>query len=166
MKKTIMHPELGEIIYEESSWTGKKTICVGGVTLEKLKKDIYTWEHDGQNRQAILRGNMLTGATLKVDDEEIVLQEKPTALESVLSFLPFLLILTWGNNTYLCSIFPVVGGAIGGALGGLGLVITMQKIRGKRPLMKVLIALLATLITFAVGAVLGFALVLALTRQG
>ena len=162
MKQTIKHPVMGEITYEESLWSGKKTISIHGTVLQKVKKDTYCWDHDGQQRQVILRGNVLTGATLIMDDEEIVLSPKPTLLDWLLSFLPFGIIMVWGNNPYLCSIIPVAGGAIGGALGGAGLVITMLKVREKRGVKKVLIALLATLITFVIGAVLGFGLVLAL----
>lgn len=162
MKQTIKHYALGEIIYEENIWSGKKTICIDGVMLQKVKKDTYSWDHDGQQRQVILRGSVVTGATMTVDGEEIILVPKPAVLDWLLSFLPFAIIMVWGNNTYLCSLIPVAGGAIGGALGGAGLVITMLKVREKRGVKKVLIALLATLITFAVGAVLGFVLALAL----
>ena len=70
--------------------------------------------------------------------------------------------LLWGNNPRLCSIVPVVGGAIGGALGGAGMVITMLLVRDKKGLGKVLTGLLIALATLAIGAVLGFAIVLAM----
>ena len=162
MKKTIQHPVFGEIIYEEGLWSGKKTISIHGVMLQKVNKDTYCWDHDGQQHRVTLRGNMLTGSSMIVDSEEYVISPKPTLFDWLLSFLPFGIIMIWGNNPLLCSIIPVAGGAIGGALGGAGLVITMLKIREKRGIKKVLIALLATLITFAVGAALGFGLVLAL----
>lgn len=162
MKQMIKHSALGEIVYEENIWSGKKTICIDGVRLQKVKKDTYSWDRDEQQRQVILRGSVITGVTMTVDGEEIILVPKPAVLDWLLSFLPFAIIMVWGNNTYLCNLIPVAGGAIGGALGGVALVITMLKIREKRGVMKVLVALLATLLTFVVGAVLGFVLALAL----
>lgn len=161
MKKTIMHQTYGEIVYEEGIWSGKKTITINGTALQKAKKNVYMLA-DEENVQVTLRGSVLTGASLNIRGEEICVFAKPAWYDWLLSFLPLALIMIWGNSISLCSIIPVVGGAIGGALGGVGLVVTMFLIREKGIVHKLLTALLATLITFAAGAALGYLIVFAL----
>ena len=105
-----------------------------------------------------MKGNVLTGVCLNIGGEDIWIVPKAGALDWVLSALPFALIMLWGNNPQLCSLIPVVGGAIGGA----GVIITMLSVRDKKGFGKVLTGLLIALATFAIGAVLGFVIVLAM----
>ena len=162
MKKIIQHPLYGEITYEESLWSGKKALAVNGTPLQKVGKDTYTLSFGEMNTLVVLKGNALNGACLRIGGEEVWVVPKAAPLDWVLSVLPFMLMLLWGNNPRLCSIVPVVGGAIGGALGGAGMVITMLLVRDKKGLGKVLTGLLIALATLAIGAVLGFAIVLAM----
>ena len=39
MKKSIIHPSYGEIVYEEGIWSGKKSISINGTPLQKVKKN-------------------------------------------------------------------------------------------------------------------------------
>ena len=41
MKSVIAHPVYGEIVYEESFWTGKKSIKIDGNQLIKLGKKVF-----------------------------------------------------------------------------------------------------------------------------
>ena len=162
MKKIMQHPVYGEIVYEESLWTGRKTLSVNGTVLQKVSKDTYSIPLEDESTRGILKGNVLTGVCLNIFDKEIWVVSKAAWLDWVLSALPFMVIMLWGNNPRLCSIFPVVGGAIGGALGGAGAVITMLFVRSKKGFVKVMTGLLIALATFAIGAVLGFVIVLAM----
>lgn len=161
MKKVIMHPTYGEIIYEEGIWSGKRTFTINGAAMQKISKDTYAFMFGEESVQAVLRGSMLAGASLNIRGEKIWIISKPKWYDWLLSFLPFAIIMIWGNSAPLCSIIPVAGGAIGGALGGAGFVVTMFNVREKRGVKKILTALLATLITFAIGAALGVAIVFA-----
>ena len=38
MNVTINHAEFGDIVYEESFWTGKKSVSINGAPLEKISK--------------------------------------------------------------------------------------------------------------------------------
>lgn len=159
MDKTIRHPVYGVIRYDENIWTGKRTLAINGTILRKAKKNIYTL---GEGESAIpvtLKGNALTGVSVMVQGQEIVILPKPSALEYILSFLPFALIIIWSNNPVLCSIIPVVGGAIGGAVGGAGMVACLCMIREKPAGEKVLTGLLTTLFCFMICAALGYVLV-------
>ena len=42
--------------------------------------------------------------------------------EYILALIIPIFVLTWGNSVYLCSIFPIVGGAIGGAISALAMI--------------------------------------------
>ena len=162
MKKTMQHPVYGEIVYKESWWTGRKTLSLNGTALQKVSKDSYSLPRGDESARGILKGNVLTGVCLNIGGEDIWIVPKTGALDWVLSALPFALIMLWGNNPQLCSLIPVVGGAIGGGLGGAGVIITMLSVRDKKGFGKVLTGLLIALATFVIGAVLGFAIVLAM----
>lgn len=161
MKKRIVHPAYGEIIYEESIWSGKKSLWINGTALKKVNKTTYVLGEGDGALQVAVGGSVMTGVALSIRGEDIWIVSKPTALDWILAAIPFMLMIVWGNNAQLCSIIPVVGGAIGGALGGFGMVYTMIALRERSTAAKLLTALLATLATFAVGALLGFAIVLA-----
>ena len=114
MKITINHPTYGEIVYDESVWTGKKTLTINGAPCFAVsKKEFMVGE-----QKAMLLGNLFMGIQLSINQETIELSPRPTWYEIVLAILPLAFLLTWGNSPTLCAIFPVVGGAIGGAIGG------------------------------------------------
>lgn len=159
MKKSIIHPSYGEIVYEEGIWSGKKSISINGTPLQKVKKNEYLLGEGENAVQVTLGGSVLTGVALSIRGEDIWIVPKPTGLDWILSAVPFVLILAWGNSVKLCSIIPVVGGAIGGAIGGVAMVVTMFMIREKKFAVKLLTALLATALTFGGGAALGYAIV-------
>ena len=55
---------------------------------------------------------------LVIGGETIALVPAATWYEIVCSVLIFAFVLVWGNSVALCSIFPIVGGALGGAVSG------------------------------------------------
>lgn len=115
-----MHdPELGEIVTQESFWTGKKDIAINGVPLEKVGKNEYVYTKDGNKFAATTRGNFLSGVTLTIGAKTIKLCSGPTWYEIALSVLIFAFILVWGNIPQAVAIMPLVGGAIGGFVSAL-----------------------------------------------
>lgn len=160
MDKTIRHPVYGVIRYDENIWTGKRTLAINGTILRKAKKNIYTL---GEGESAIpvtLKGNTLLGVTVVIQGQEITILPKPTALEWILSVLPFALVMIWGNNPVLCSIIPVVGGAIGGLVGGAAWVYCACNMRQKPVGQQIIMGLLATVIAFLICAAIGCVIVL------
>lgn len=156
MKKSMIHPTYGQIDYEENVWSGKKSISINGTPLQKISKKEYLLSAGGKAVSVTMRGSAMTGASLSIQNDEIQIVSKPSVLDWILSVFPFLMILVWGNSFQLCSIVPVVGGAIGGALGGFGMVLTVLAIREKNIAIKFLISILATLATFALGSAIAF----------
>jgi hypothetical protein len=118
MKELLHDSEIGEIMYEESIWTGKKTIYINGKPLEKISKTMFVMDDNGEQSYVMLKGNIYTGLSLEIKGRDIVVSDKPKWYELTLAILTFALCLIWGNSTALCSIIPIVGGGIGGAISG------------------------------------------------
>ncbi len=138
MRSAINHPTHGVIICEESFWTGKKSLIVNGFLANRISRK----EFELNGKTYLLKGSVYTGLTMTVDGEIIVLAPRPKWYEFVLFILPIVFMLTWGNSVELCSIFPVVGGALGGVLGALfGCASLSLMKRSDRPLGKILIGL-------------------------
>ena len=116
MKEFVQHPIYGEIVYNESIWTGKKTLTINGVNAKQVSKKEFTVE----GKKVVIIGNSLIGVKVHIDNDTVEVSPKPKWYEIVFAVLPFIFLLTWGNSAVLCSVFPVVGGAIGGALGAIG----------------------------------------------
>ena len=155
MKAVIQHPTYGEIIYAENFWSGKKALTVNGLdTPLSPKKECVI---DG--KKAVVKGGYLTGVNLCIESETVAVVSKPKWYEVVLAVIPFIFLMIWGNSKELCSIFPVVGGAIGGGLGGLVAVISLFYMKKSNSLMaKILTAIcvlaITVLIAFAAAIVL------------
>lgn len=113
MKEIIKDEKYGEIIYNENAWTGKKGLSISNKALEKVDRSTFKME-DG--KEVKLSGNYFSGVKLNIDSDTIVLSQGLKWYEYVLSFLPFILILIWGNSVALCEIVPIVGGFVGGLI--------------------------------------------------
>ena len=146
MKTVIQHPNYGEIAYEESIWTGKRNIYVSGEPLTKVsKRDFLT----GSNAQWSVKGSYISGVLLDTGTETIRLSPALKWYEIVLSVLPFILIMVWGNSTALFQIVPVVGGAIGGAVSAVCCVVNLFIIKGLRPIwLKIVISIAFVVVAF------------------
>lgn len=127
MQQVVMHDTIGKIEYNENFWTGKKTLSVNDVPLQKISKKDFMLP---SGEQFSVCGNYLTGSYLQTATEKIRLTPSVTWYEIALSVLPFLLILIWGNVPALCAIVPVVGGAIGGAISGVLSFVNLFIIKG------------------------------------
>ena len=138
MTEIIDHPDYGKIIYTENEWTGKKSLTIDGVEAKKVTKKTYTVN----DMTVTLNGSFFLGATLLIGDDVIVLIPKSKWYEIVLAIIPIIFILVWSNVPALVEIFPIVGGAIGGLIGGIALAFSMLAMkRVKDPKKKILIGL-------------------------
>ena len=155
MKEIVQHSIYGEIVYNESFWTGKKALTINGVDAKPISKKEYMVNE----KRAILKGSFLTGSTLLIEGETIQLSPKAKWYEIILAIIPFLFLLAWGNSASLCSIFPVVGGAIGGALGGVGAVISLFLMKTqKNPIVKTVVGIIVAVATILIAFVLALAI--------
>ena len=159
MKEFVQHPIYGEIVYNESFWTGKKSLMINGVAAQPVSKKEFTAE----GKKVVIIGSSLMGLKLQIDNDIVEVSSKPKWYEIVLSVLPLIFLLTWGNSADLCSIFPVVGGAIGGALGAIGSTISLLLMKKSKSLLpKLLIGIGAFVVTILIAFVLALAIILPL----
>ncbi len=160
MKEFIQHPVYGEIVYTESFWSGKKALTVNGLDAQPISKKEFMIN----GKKAVIKGSYYTGINLYIEGENIEISPKPRWYEIILAILPFIFLLTWGNSQVLCSIFPVVGGALGGVLGGAGAITSLLLMKKSNlPATKVLIGIGACIVTILIAFILalGFILLIA-----
>ncbi len=119
------------ITYSENFWTGKKKITIDGQELQKIDKKTYRYE----NNHYTVKGSFLTGVEMTNGVQFITLVRKLSVLETILCFLPFLLVVT--------------GGAIGGLCGGAAAAVNATYMRNTdKTIMKIIYAILSTGIAF------------------
>lgn len=160
MTEFVRHPEFGDICYTEGFWSGKKTLMINGKSTIPIGKKRFL--HDGKT--VVLKGNSFAGVSIVIDGQTVRVSPAPKWYEIILALLPFLFLVTWGNSPALCSIFPVVGGAIGGALGGVGLVVSRMAMKSQRnPLTKIFLGLGVFALTVFAAFILAVLIVAALT---
>ena len=115
MQITHSHPTYGLITYDESFWTGKKTILFDGIPL--VKKNKTTFEVPATETTpaltVIVSGNYISGLKLTIGEEVVTLSEKPRWYDYVLGILP-------GVMLYLFIIQGAIGGGLAGMLGVCG----------------------------------------------
>lgn len=147
---TIRHDSYGEISYEESFWSGKKVISIGGQELVKEGKNVFHYDTGEQMIRVTVKGTYWYGAYLVIDGNVVVISRKPTWYEILFSALIYGLMSAWGNSPYLCSIVPVVGGAIGGMIWGVMIVVNLWAMRAMDSILKKIAVWLGMLVaTFA-----------------
>ena len=163
MKEVIKDEEIGEITYEESFWTGKKLLYINGTQLEKTSKTTFRMQN---GETATIKGGYLQGATLLIGARAVKLTQSVKWYEIILSILPFLFIMVWGNVVALCAIVPVVGGAIGGAISGAIGVLNLFIIKGVKQIwLKILISIVAFGICFLICFGIGSAILAAIQNM-
>lgn len=139
MKEVTMNETLGEIVYEENVWTGKKSLTVNGETLEKTGKKTFRFA-DG--RCTNVKGSMIFGTKMTVGNDTISISKPLTWYEYIIAIIIPAFVIIWGASPALVQIFPIVGGAVGGAIRGFAMVaciLTMKQTA--KPVLKILIGL-------------------------
>ena len=119
MKSVIAHPVYGEIVYEESFWTGKKKISINGQALVKVGKGgkgIYAYQMGEEVKTVMVQGSYLFGTKLAIGSEIVPVSPAPKWYEIVISAAILIFLIVWGNASITAAIFPIVGGGLGGAL--------------------------------------------------
>lgn len=164
MTTYVQHETFGTIVYEENAWTGKKQITIGGVGLIPNGKNAFLWTTPTGNVTVTVSGNVFTAVKLMIASETVVVSPAPKWYEFILAFLPFVLVMIWGNSKALCAIIPIVGGAIGGAISGVLAVVSLLLMKSQKSMLhKILVGVGVTVACFAVCALFGIMLVSALS---
>ena len=162
---TIVHHEIyGEIAYTEGFWTGKKSLTINGCPLMKTGRNSFAFtDQNGNTFTAFLKGNTLKGVTLIIGGSEIAITPKTKWYEILFAIIPLIFVIVWGNSVALCSIFPIVGGAIGGGISGLCGALSLVFIKKTKNIgLKILIALGALVVCVYICYIIAVALLSAL----
>ncbi len=151
MTVTVNHEVYGQIVYNENIWNGKIEITVNGTKLTKIKRTKFIYDNGETKIDVTVKGNALMGAKLVIGDETIPVGKAPAWYEIACSISIFVIVTVWGNNPILCSIFPIVGGGIGGGISGLMAVLNLHAMKSeKRIAVKLGIWLAMLIATFAI----------------
>lgn len=139
---------LGEVIYDESIWTGRTEIYVDGTKLNKVKRNQYYYK--GSTIQ--IKGNTLRGVKLLYGREIITIMPSPKWYEYMLSFSIFIAYIVWSHTEALVEIFPTIGGMLGAALAAATTILCLNNVRKTdKVIYKILIWLAFFIGTFVVG---------------
>ena len=149
MRSIMQHETLGPIVYEENFWTGKKNILINNTPLIKQKKKLYLYSDGTTSKTVHVMGNFVTGTKLVIDGETIEITPRAKWYEIACSIFIFALNMIWGNSVALCSIFPIVGGAIGGGISGIiamGNLLAMKSVKSVALKLVIWLAMLAAML--------------------
>jgi hypothetical protein len=132
MRSVIQTQKYGEIVFDESYWTGKKTVTVGGVQLKKVNKKTFVGEINGEQVTALIAGSFLSGAIIDVNGEKFRLTESAKWYDYLIAFIWLIPYFVWANSPVLCAILPIVGGGLGGAVAGVFLATGLLLIKSNK----------------------------------
>ena len=97
MKTAVEHSVYGIITYEESIWTGSRTLYVNGQALEKQSRNTFVLVRDKQTTYFTLKGSYLSGLKLTVDNQTFPIIAGPKWYEVLIVVTMALLYLVWAN---------------------------------------------------------------------
>lgn len=159
MKFKKQTQRFGEIEYYESAWSGKRSVKVQGQTLTPVKKDTFLLRSSIGELPVVIDGSYMKGVTIEIDGEKIEIIEKPKWYVLTLIILFAIIPIVWANVPSLSSIFPLVGGALGGVIMVVCAVASYMLTRVvQKPVYKILIIfagfLLNVALCFGVGMII------------
>lgn len=133
MRKEFTLNDGRKLVYNESAWTGKRTITIDGVAINSINKKLF---NDGVNNYKI-EGNQFSGISIVTNNETLVVLDKLNAFEIFLACIPFI----------MCFI----GGALGGLLGALAAIVNLSAIRAcKNIFTSIVVSITSTLVAFGI----------------
>lgn len=160
MKTVVQNEKYGKFVVDENVWTGKIKVFLNGKELAKVDRTRYLIE---EKKYIDFTGNSIKGLYMTVDNQTTQVTAPAKWYEIALSVLIFVVILIWGNSLTLCSIVPVVGGAIGGGLSAMLAVVNLFVMRGiKNVALKLLAFVGIFAVTFGLCAAIGTAILAAI----
>lgn len=155
MKHIINHSTYGEIVYEESFWTGKKNITINNEKFLKINKKNYSGklnEEDLEPTIIELNGTYLMGVTLRIDSKIIEVVPKIKWYEFILVLLPFVIDMILS----FVPVLPILGGALGGLITVLAGFLELTLIRKTESVaMKILIGIIGLILALGVCIIIG-----------
>ena len=163
MNSIIKIDGVGELSVTENFWTGSKTLSLNGVKLQKVSKKQFSCRLGEQILDIFIDGNFLTGLKCTVNGKTYKVTEAAKWYEYVLAIVPFVFIMVWGNIPATIKIFPVISGALGGAISALLSFTSLYVMKMiKKPYLKVLVGLGFFVLTVLICYVIALAILSAI----
>ena len=161
MKNIVNDSKYGQVIYEESFWTGKKNLTINNEKFLKISKNVYSGmlnENDEEPTSVELNGNYLKGATIRVNSQIIEVVPKIKWYEIILILLPFIIDMILS----FVPIIPILGGALGALVTFLAGILELTLMRNTTSIaMKILIAILGLILSLGLCLIIGIVIVTA-----
>jgi hypothetical protein len=132
MKKAILTEKYGEIVYEESYWTGKRKVNVGGTEFKKINKKTFVGEINGERIGVAISGNYISGVFIDINGEKFRVTESAKWYDYLIAFIWLIPYFVWANSPVLCAILPIVGGGLGGVVAGVFLATGLLLIKSNK----------------------------------
>lgn len=149
MKVIVENEKYGTIEYKENFWTGRRKIYIDGKQYKYKDSNKYVNKSEGKEEVVKVRGGYFSGVRLTVIDTYVNVVPMTATFEYVLALLPFIFVIIWGSAPYFCSLFPIVGGIIGGVISITTGVVQVKIMREfKSVLLKILVAIIMFAVTF------------------
>ena len=160
MKQVIQNEKYGTIEFTEGNLIGTRTLSINGESLSKKSNKKFQM-NDGTIVD--IKGSVFTGIKLHINDDEIKVTNSGTWYELAILIAGFVFLMVWSNSVALCSIIPMIGGAIGGILYAIAAVAGFSfSVKQKSPLIKAAISLCSVVIGLILCTIVGFLVVMAL----
>ena len=75
MRSVIQTQKYGEIVFDESYWTGKRNLSVGGTEFKKINKKTFVGEINGERIGVAISGNYISGVFIDINGEKFRVTE-------------------------------------------------------------------------------------------
>ena len=153
MKEIIQHEKYGTIEFSEGNLVANRTITVNGQVLtKKSNKQFYL--DDGTSVKVI--GGLFSGVKLDIGGDIVQVSNPGTWYELAIYITGLVFLIVWSNSVALCSIIPMIGGAIGGILFAIPAVIGFSfSVKQKNPVLKLIITFSSVLLGLIICAIVG-----------
>ena len=164
MKKEYTIENIGNVCVVYNSWTGAFNVFLDGKQAKKIEKKFFVLpvlDEAGQEVHLALDGNVFKGINFYLKNKCYNVVPKMPWHGYILCLIPLIMVLVLGNIPYLAEQgIYFVGGAIGGLIGGLFTALSLYAYSCfNKWYFKVLVAILAIILTFLACWGLGSALV-------
>ena len=157
MHKEIEIENYGKLTVNKNEFLGTIDIKLNGESFYKVNKKLYKCHYNDEDINAEIIGNSFSGSKIKVLGNVIELTAPITWYGIVISIIPLIFSLVLGNMASVAkSGFYVLGGAFGGAIGGLALAlgIYLDTLISLNKSKKILFILISSIV--AIGLLIGF----------
>ena len=141
MKTVVQNDKYGKIVFKESFF-GKETLIINNEPLVQISDNHFRYAHKKNAPDVVVKGNILTGVTLRINSDVVQLVPKPSWYVTLISTIATVLLVVVGDFSLTGAIFPIEGGFLGVLINLIcSLICIYVTSKEKNPMDKILFAL-------------------------